>query len=272
MKVFVVANTPTPTTASSKSLSQQFLEDYISDPTKNPYGQFYTTPYTGLQGGLTSAYEKYGEMPDPAAFAEKLRSQYADPRERLQAIRKLKGEQKTERAANYETYKQAYGKAEDLFRQQRTAGFASPEEEARARQGLAAVREATFQPYLDARGYLEAQHKLEKTGLRQAASEARNERIKQLTGQESPFGQRSKAGPKWLRDIPKGAVERAKYEAVKDIGRGGEVTRGDRMSLGETLNQMMSQAGDKVKDTAFRKAFPGPSAGGGAGYTSLPRI
>lgn len=268
MKVFVVANTPTPTTASSKSLSQQFLEDYISDPEKNPYGQFYTTPYTGLQGGLTAAYEKYGEMPDPAAFAERLRSQYTDPKQSFQAVRNLRAEQRAERAANYDAYKEAYGKAEELFRQQRAAGFASPEEEERARQGLAAVREATFQPYLAARGYLEAQHRLEERGARKFARQARNEFIESKTGQPSPFGQKSKAGPKWWRNIPEGAVERAEYESVKDIGRGGEVTLGNRLSLGESLLGMMKAAGGKVEDSAYRKAFPGPSAGGGAGYSS----
>lgn len=277
MKVFVVANTPTPTTASSKSLSQQFLEDYISDPTKNPYGQFYKTAYTGQQGGLTSAFEKYGEMPDPEKYAETFRAQYSDPNELLKAARNLKKEQMAERAANYDAYKQTYGKAEELFRQQRAAGFASPEEEERARQGLAAVREATFQPYLDARGYLETQHDLERAGAAKAAGQVRREqRIEMLRrhGMSEENIRKSlekpKAGPAWFRNIPEGAVARARYEAVKDIGRGGQVTMGDRMSLGESLQQMMRRAGDVVKDTAFRKAFPGPSAGGGAGYASRP--
>lgn len=256
--------------AASKTLSQQFLEAYIADPGKNPYGQFIGTPYSGsLVNELPRAYKKYGALADPLALAKQLRSAGTAPGAVAKAVNDLNLYTKQAREENYQTYKEAYGNAENLFRQQRAAGFASPEAEQQARQGLAAVREATFLPYLANRGYLEAQERLQRQAGSLAKSGASIDRISEMARRRGLSEKDVKASVKGQQRMLGRREERAglEYGAVKDVGRGGEVQLGDRLTLGESLTQMMTNAAWAPTEAAWRKENT-PS--GGYGYASRP--
>lgn len=262
--------TATPSSSAAKTLSQQFLEAYLADPTKNPYGQFYKTPYSGsLVSELPRAYEKYGALSDPLALAQQLRSAGTAPGAVSQAARNLALQTKQAREANYQAYKEAYGKAEDLFRQQRAAGFATPEAEQQARQGLAAVREATFLPYLANRGYLEAQQRLQERAGTMARMGSSLERRREMLQKRGMSEEDVKASLKPFKSMLRRQEERGglMYGAVKDVGRGGEVQLGDRLSLGESLGKMMTDATWAPVEAAWRKEN---APGGGYGYASRP--
>lgn len=255
--------------ADTKTLSQQFLEAYLADPEKNPYGQFYQTPYTGsLVGQLPMAYEKYGALSDPLALAQQLRSA-GDLRAVRQAGRDLAAQTRQERATNYEAYKQPYTQAQNLFREQRAAGFESPEAEEQARQGLAAVREATFLPYLANRGYLEAQERLQDRAISLARMGSLTDFRKERMQKSGMSPEDIKASLKPFRKMQRRQEERAglMYGAVKDVGRGGEVELGNRLSLGESLGKMMTDATWAPVEAAWRKEN---APQGGYGYGSRP--
>lgn len=255
--------------ADTKTLSQQFLDAYLADPEKNPYGQFYNTPYTGsLVSQLPMAYEKYGALSDPLALAKQLRGA-GDFRAVRQAGRDLAAQTRQERAANYAAYKQPYTQAQNLFREQRAFGFESPEAEEQARQGLAAVREATFLPYLANRGYLTAQEKLQDRAINLARRGSMMDFLKEkMRGSGMSEGD-VKASLKPFRKMQRRQEERAglMYGAVKDVGRGGEVELGNRLSLGESLGKMMNDATWAPVEQAWRKEN---APQGGYGYGSRP--
>lgn len=256
------------TSTPSKSLSQQFLDAYLADPEKNPYGQFYNAPYAGsLVGELPRAYEQYGALADPLAIAQQYRG--AGPAATRQAGKEALTGLREARAANYEAYKQPYTQAQELFRQQRAAGFESPEAEEQARQGLAAVREATFLPYLAKRGYLEAQERLTGQGYRIAAGRERLRSLKENMAGRGMSESDIKESLKGRRKMLRRSEERAglEYGAVKDVGRGGAVEPGNRLSLGESLVKMMTDATWAPVESAWRKENA-PS--GGYGYGSRP--
>ena len=259
--------------ADNQTLSRQFLDLYLADPTKNPFGQFYTTPYSGsVVGELPRAYEQYGALVNPQELAQQLRAA-GGVREVAQAGRDLAAQTRDLRRANYESYKQPYTQALDLYRQQREAGFESPEAEEQARQGLAAVREATFLPYLAKRGYLEAQERLQRSARTQARKGSMIDYIRESMGSRGMSAEDIKASTKGFRKGLRRERERGQlgYEAVKDVGRGGEVELGDRLSLGESLQKMMADAQWAPKEQAWYDENRGGQRGGqGLGYESRP--
>lgn len=262
-----MANTPASPT---KSLSQQFLEKYIADPTKNLYGQFYSQGYSGsLVNELPGAFEKYGALPDPLALAEELRSKAPDRRALSQGIREMQEGTRSARATNYQAYKKPYRKAQDLFRQQREEGFASDEAEQEARQGLAAVREATFLPYLANRGYLQAQEKLQNRAASLARRGATISRLEESMAKRGMSPESIKERLKGFKKAQRKDEKRSglMYGAVKDVGRGGEVELGNRLSLGESLGRMMNDATWAPVEAAWRKEN---APKGGYGYGSRP--
>lgn len=271
-RIFVYV-TKLSTVADSQTLSRQFLDLYLQDPSKNPFGQFYTTPYAGsLVGELPRAYEQYGALVNPNEIAQQLLAA-GGIREVGQAARDLAAQTRGLRRANYESYKQPYTQAQELFRQQRATGFESPEAEEQARQGLAAVREATFLPYLAKRGYLEAQEKLQESGIRQAKKSAIVDRLKESMAARGMSAQDIKKRTGGFRKSLRGERERGQlgYEAVKDVGRGGEVELGNRLSLGESLKKMMTEAQWAPTEQAWYDENRGGQRGGaGMGYESRP--
>lgn len=256
------------TATPSKSLSQQFLDAYLADPEKNPYGQFYTAPYAGsLVGELPRAYEQYGALADPLAIAQQYRG--AGRTAIRQAGKEALTGLREARTANYEAYKQPYTQAKELFRQQRAAGFESPEAEEQARQGLAAVREATFLPYLAKRGYLKTQERLTERGYNLARQRASLQDMKERLARSGADEEYIKETLKGRRKMLRRAEERAglQYGAVKDVGRGGEVELGNRLSLDESLVNMMNDATWAPVESAWRKEN---APAGGYGYASRP--
>lgn len=238
-----MTNTPA---AAAKTLSKEFLEKYIADPEKNPYGQFYTQAYSGsLQEELPKALERYGAITDPSALAQELLTTKTDGRSLREGIREMRDKTRADRAASYQEYKDAYGKAKELYRQQREAGFATPEAAEEARQGLAAVREATFSPYLARRAYLQTQARLQRDAGRIAKLKNRIEE-KENRYKDGIRGSVENA-TKIDREKLRQAEERAglRYGAVKDIGQGGAIDRGPEsyhLGLGEAFQKMMNEA------------------------------
>lgn len=235
--------------ADNQTLSQMFLDLYLKDPSSNPFGQFYTNPYAGsLVGELPRAYEQYGRLAHPNKLAKQLLSA-GGPREVSQAGRELIAQTKDLRRSNYESYKQPYTEAKELYRELRDAGFESPEAQEQARQGLAAVREATFLPYLAKRGYLQAQERLQESGINQAKGRARLDLLRESMAARGMSAEDIKESTKGFRQNLRKRRERDResWHAVKNVGRGGEVELGDQMTLGESLNRMMSEAASSIR-------------------------
>lgn len=259
--------------ADNQTLSQRFLDLYLSDPDKNPFGQFYTTPYSGsVVGELPRSYEQYGRLTNPRKLAQQLLTAGGIP-EVAQAGRDLTAETRNLRQENYQAYRQPYTEAQNLYREQRAAGFESPEAAQQARQGLAAVREATFLPYLANRGYLEAEEQLQKYGIRQARSKARLDALRESLASRGMKEEDIKSSTKGFRQGLRRVKEagRLSYKAVKDVGRGGEVALEPRMTVGESLVKMMSDARSAPRDEAwYAENRSNQSPGQGAGYESRP--
>ena len=258
-------------TTPTKSLSQQFLDKYLADPEKNPYGQFYSQAAgNSVVGQLPRSFEKYGALPDPLALAKQLQGA-GDSRAVLKASQAAVNKFSEQGAANYAAYEEPYKKAEALFRQQRQTGFATPEAEQEARQGLAAVREATFIPYLANRGYLQAQEQLTRDASTLAKRESRMSRISELLSSRGASQEIIDASLDPFKKIQKRQEKRAatRYGAVKDVGQGGTVELGDRLTAGESIKGMMNKAVDEASDRRWRKQYrDGKAPGQGAGYES----
>lgn len=267
--------TATPISTAAKTLSQQFLDAYLADPVKNPWGQFYKTASTGSAAGdLNQSFQKYGAIVNPLELAAKTLSGATSPLGSVGAVHELRKAAQSGGAAfkdlreqNYNTYKETYGKAEDLYRQMREKGFASEEEKQRAQQGLAAVREATFTPYLANRAYLETQEALSRAGYSRARGQARDAYLKERFG-SNPFGRRA-AGPFGGIGVKEEQGLQMAYDAVKNIGQGGAVTNYPMLSLGESLGRMMREPSAQLSEQNWREKYrDGQPAGVGAGYAS----
>lgn len=264
--------TATPgSSANSKSLSQRFLDAYIADPVANPWGQFYKTASSGsATGDLNQSFQQYGALVDPLALARQARSAGETSQQVREAQRQKMQELKTLRQQNYNTYKETYGAAQNLFREMSAKGFASKEEEQRARQGLAAVREATFVPYLANRGYLEAQQKLTSLGYDRARDKARSEEMVLKFG-EDPFRKMRNRSPLGGTGVKEKEALQLAYNAVKNVGQGGAVTNYPMTSVGESLIKMMREPVSELSDQRWmEKYWPQGNVQSSAGYQSRP--
>lgn len=245
-------------TAETKSLSQQFLERYLADPTKNPYGQFFGQASTGtVAGDFGSALQRYGGFKTPDELIAEATDLYTrregeTARDSFLRRRAASDTYSTARAKNYEDYKQAYGQAEDLFRQQKATGFASPEEEEAARQGLAAVREATFTPYLAGRGVLEGQETLS----RQAQSIARKKAMLDRLG--GGKGEKGTAQRNLYKRL-KGEERRLQgmYQVASGAAESGTPPSGSMQTAGESLVAAMKNMGSEAASSPWYQRFRG---------------
>lgn len=242
----------TPPVNTSRSLSQQFLDAYITDPTKNPYGQFFTTASTGtVAGDFGSALQRYGGFKTPKELIKEATALYTrqegeTARDAFLRRRAAHDTYSTARDENYQAYKQAYGKAEDLFRQQKATGFASPEEEQAARQGLAAVREATFTPYLAGRGVLEGQEALRK----QAESVAREQaRLDRLGGGKGEKGTAQRLIYKSLKAAKRKL--QGMYQVANEAAESGTPPAGNMQTAGESLVAAMNNMGSEAASSPW---------------------
>lgn len=245
-------------TAESKSLSQQFLDAYIADPTKNPYGQFFNQASTGtVAGDFGSAITKYGGFKSPEELVKEATALYTrkegeTARDAFLRRRAARDTYRTARDENYQGYKQAYSKAEELFRQQKAAGFASPEEEQAARQGLAAVREATFTPYLAGRGVLEGQEALTKEAERVARKQAMLDR---LGGGKGEKGSAQRLVYKSLQ-----AAQRrlqGMSQVASDAAAAGRPPAGNLQTAGESLVSAMKKMGSEAASSPWYEKYRG---------------
>lgn len=245
-----MAATPTP---GSKSLSQQFLDAYISDPSQSPYSQFFNQASTGtVAGDFGSALQKKGGFKSLEELLEGARSLYSrkEGEEGADVAARRREAANAYRAArqqNYQDYKKPYTEAKQLFREQRAAGFGSPEEEQAARQGLAAVREATFIPYLAGRGVLEGQQALEKQAQRIARMESMKERVSRIGG-SIEGGQLKRMNKRLKREQRR--LE-GMYQVAREASESGSVPTGGRQTLGENLVAEMRNIGSEAASSPW---------------------
>ena len=175
--------TATPSTPANKS--NVFLEKYITDPTLKQAIQ--TALNTGA--GFLPAVQEYGGFKTPEEYIQEARGLRTrkEGETNVQAVQRrqqAKRDYYAQRDLNYQQYKQPYSQAEAAFRDLRTKGFASPEEEAAARAGLKEIRDTLFGQYQSGRAVLEAQQKMRDVASRIASP------FRQMVGMGDPFKQK----------------------------------------------------------------------------------
>lgn len=151
----------TATPATSPSAASVFLEKYITDPTLRQSIQAALT-----QGpGFSAAVQEYGGFLTPQQYKKEARG-LRTRQEGETAVQAAQRRQQAnrdymaQRDLNYQQYKQPYSQAEAAFRDLRTKGFSSAEEEASARTGLQEIRDVLFGQYQSGRAVLQAQQKM----------------------------------------------------------------------------------------------------------------
>lgn len=214
------------------------------------------TPATSIDF-LDEAYGKYGAIKSPTEFAGEITAANEAAREAgmggRTGYRNIREGLRGQMQSSYNTYKDTANQLRDLYKERR-AGITDPEQLKAERDAFQAAKQQAYAEHGANRAYLKTQDRMAKGGRLQALKDRLNKRADELYQRNLEGGaergidvsgfQRPEFGRLFNRSI-----ERANkgYEAVKDLGRGLEVTGQPGLELSEAINKMASEAGSRIK-------------------------